>query len=262
MFRKILLADSDIEFRDQLYEMFVSMGYEVECAPNSNETLFRLQSERPYLLIVSDDLLPDSGIKILEKVRQFDRGIKIVLLTENAASPQEEEDAKKLGATAVLKKDFSNNLMFKGILEILRLTEVQTQENKYFSLGKILIVDDSSDIRITLMNFLKMRGFNVKDVASGEQALMEIKNDRPDLVLLDERMPGMDGLMVLKKIKDTDASIKVAMLTAIQDDDIVRQARKLGACDYITKPCDLEKLEALILSILVPERLKQDENSR
>ena len=258
MFRKILIADSDIEFRDELYEMFVSMAYDVECAPNSNEALARLQSERPYLLFLSDNLVPYGGLKVLEEVRKFDREIKIVLLTKGAPDPETESHANILGASAVLKKNFSDNLMFKKILEILRLTEMQTQESNYFNLGRVLIVDDSPDVRITLAAFLKMRGFNVKDVVNGEQALMEIKNEKPSLVLLDERMPGMDGLMVLRKIKETDSLIKVVMLSAIRDEDIMQEASKLGASDYITKPCDLDKLEASVLSILVPEKFKRD----
>lgn len=259
MFRKILLADSDIDFRDELYEMFVSMAYDVECAPNCNEALARLQSERPYLLIVSDNLVPDGGFNVLKKVREFDREIKIVLLTKGTPDPETESQANNLGASAVLKKDFSDNQMFKRILEILRLTEIQTQQSNYFNLGRVLIVDDSPDVRTTLATFLKIRGFDVKDVINGEQALMEIKNEKPKLVLLDERMPGMDGLMVLRKIKEADRSIKVVMLSAIRDEDIMQEASKLGASDYITKPCDLEKLEASVLSILIPEKFKSDD---
>ena len=259
MCRDILLADSDVESRDRLYEMLFSMGYKVECAPNSDETLIRLQSERPYLLILEQDLIPKGGLKALEKIREFDREMKVVLLTKKEPNIEIETKAHRLGVSVVVKKDFANHIMFKKILEILRETDEKTPEDKYIALGKILVVDDMPEVRVTLTTFLKMRGFNVKDAASGDQALLEIKIEKPKLVLLDERMPGIDGLVALKEIKDLDSTIKVVMLTAIQNEDIIEEANRLGACDYITKPFDLEKLEALVLSILIPEKYKQDD---
>jgi two-component system response regulator (stage 0 sporulation protein F) len=258
MFRSILLAASDVESRDRMYEILFSMGHKVECAPNSNETLTRLQSERPHLLVLDENLTPEGGLKTLEKIRGFDREIKVVFLTKDEPGVDIEIKAHRLGVSVVVKKDFSTHIMFKKILEILAETQEKVQEDRYLDLGKILVVDDSPEMRVTLTTFLKIRGFDVKEAANGDQALMEIKIEKPKLVLLDERMPGMDGLMALKKIKELDSSIKVVMLTAIEDEDIIKEANRLGACDYITKPFDLEKLEALVLSILIPEKYKQD----
>lgn len=95
-----------------------------------------------------------------------------------------------------------------------------------------------------------MKGFSVRCANSAQQALREIKQEKPILVLLDELMPETDGLATLKKIKEIDSSIKVVMLSALEDADLSEQAKKLGACAYINKLCDFEKLEAVILSIL------------
>jgi len=254
MFKNILLADSDVESRDRMYEVLFSLGYKVECVPNSNEAINRLQTERPYLLILDENLSPEGGLETLKKVRGFDRQIKVVFLTKDEPNIEIETQVLRLGVSVVVKKDFSTHTVFKKILEILGEKEERIQGDKYLVLGKILVVDDTSEMRVTLTTFLKMRGFDVKDAANGDQALMEIKIQKPKLVLLDERMPGMDGLVVLKKIKELDNSIKVVMLTAVEDEDIIEEAKRLGACDYITKPFDLEKLEALVLSILIPEK--------
>jgi two-component system response regulator (stage 0 sporulation protein F) len=256
MFRNILIADGDVKSRDKFYEILFSMGHKVECAPNSSEALIRLQAERPYLLILEENLPTEGGLKALEKIREFDREIKVIFLTQNEPDIGIETKAHHLGVTAVMKKDFSTHLMFKTILEILRQVEEKVQDDKYMSMGKILVVDDVLEMRMTLTTFLKMRGFEVKDAANGDQALLEIKAEKPLLVLLDERMPGMDGLVALKKIKELDSSIKVVMLTAVQDEDVIEEAKRLGALDYITKPFDLEKLEAMILSILIQEKYK------
>jgi two-component system response regulator (stage 0 sporulation protein F) len=261
MFRSVLVADSDVESRDRFYEILFSMGHKVECVPNNNEALIRLQAERPYLLILEENLPLEGGLKTLEKIREFDREMKVVFLTKGEPDVEIETKAHRLGVTAVIKKDFSAHFMFKKILEILRQTEERTQDNKYLGLGKILVVDDNQEMRVTLTTFLVMKGFDVKDAANADQALLEMKVEKPFLVLLDERMPGMDGLVALKKIKELDSAIKVVMLTAIQDRDVMEEAKKLGALDYITKPFDLEKLEALILSILIQEKYKHDDNA-
>ena len=256
MFRDILVADGNVESRYRFYEVLFSLGHKLVCVPNSNEVLVRLQAERPYLLILGQDLSPEGGLKTLEKIREFDRQIKVVFLTQNDPDIDIQRQAHRLGAAAVVKKDFSSHFMFKTILEILKQIEGECRIDKYPDMGRILLVDDTLEMRLTLMTFLKMRGFNVRDAASGDQALMDIRTQRPDLVLLDERMPGMDGLMVLKKIKELDSLIKIVMLTAIEDEDIIQEAKRLGACDYITKPFDLEKLEALIASIFIQQEYR------
>jgi Response regulator containing CheY-like receiver, AAA-type ATPase, and DNA-binding domains len=117
------------------------------------------------------------------------------------------------------------------------------------SLGRILVVDDNSDIRTTLETFLNRRGFYAKTAVDGEHALAEIKAQKTKVVICDERMPGMDGLMVLRKIKEYDKSINVIMLTAAEDEDVIKEATTLGACGFITKPCDLQDIEKMILSL-------------
>jgi two-component system response regulator (stage 0 sporulation protein F) len=258
MLKSVLVADGNVEFRDGMYMILFSMGYKVECAPNGNEVLIRLQSARPDLLILDEKLESGGGIKALEKIREFDRQMKVVLLTKDEPGSEMEMRVRDLGVSAVLKKDFSTHIMLKKILEILGQTDDKDQKNKYSALGKIFVVDDNLEMRAMLTTFLSKRGFDVEDAVNGIEALSEIKIKKPKVVLLDERMRGMDGLMVLKKIKELDSSIKVVMMTVVVDEDILKGALKLGACDYLNKPFDLEKLEALVLSLLAPQKCEQD----
>lgn len=257
MFKDVLVADSDVNSRDRFYEILSSMGHRVECAPNAKETMFQLQSERPHLLILNQDLTPEGGLKTLEQIRKFDKEMKVIFLTKDEPDAETAAKARGLGASEILKKDFSSHIMFRNILGILGKAEEKIEKEKHADLGRILVVDDNSELRVTLTTFLTKKGFNAKDVANGEQALMEIKIGKPKIVLLDERMPGMDGLMVLRKIKELDRSINVVMLTAVEDEDIIKEAKALGACDYLIKPCDLQGVEALILSILMKEKYKK-----
>ena len=111
---------------------------------------------------------------------------------------------------------------------------------------KLLIVDDELDICDFVRTFFKDRGFHVFTALNGEEALSITKKEKPDMVLLDIKMEGMDGLAALKHIKELDKNIKIIMVTALEDHDKMHEAYKLGACDYITKPLILDYLEQAV----------------
>jgi len=111
---------------------------------------------------------------------------------------------------------------------------------------KLLVVDDEIDICDFVKNFFQERGYSVSTALNGEDALAIVKNDRPELVLLDIKMSGMDGIATLKHIRDIDRNLKVIMVTANEDQDKMDEACRLGACEYITKPLVLDYLEQTV----------------
>ena len=115
-------------------------------------------------------------------------------------------------------------------------------------MAKILIVDDEIEICEVLSEFLTMRDFEVETALRGEVALEKIEADPPDLVLLDIRMPGMDGLQVLKAAKALYPDLGVIMVTAVHDEALAREAMKAGAYDYITKPVDINYLATSVMT--------------
>lgn len=110
-------------------------------------------------------------------------------------------------------------------------------------MAKVLVVDDEPEAVELLVEFLSSKGYEVLTATSGEEALRRVREDRPHLVLLDIRMPKMSGLEVLKRIREIDAEMGVIMVTAVNEEDVGRQALELGAFDYIVKPLDLKYLE-------------------
>lgn len=110
----------------------------------------------------------------------------------------------------------------------------------------ILIVDDDGVMQETLSDVLKKRGYEVFSVGSGSGALSLIKKNIIDLILLDMRLPDIDGLEVLRRIKESDTEILVIMMTAFSDVQTAVSAMKSGAYDYINKPFELEELKLLI----------------
>ncbi|MGB9597307.1 MAG: response regulator transcription factor [Candidatus Poribacteria bacterium] len=120
---------------------------------------------------------------------------------------------------------------------------------------KILIVDDEPDIVETLSFMLQARNFDVVTASDGLEALSKVKSERPDLVLLDIMMPGMDGYDVCVKLK-TDKETKnipIVMLTARGENEAVIRAHKSGANDYIVKPFTLPTLVNKLNRLLYKE---------
>jgi len=106
-----------------------------------------------------------------------------------------------------------------------------------------LIVDDEIDICDFVKNFFEERGYQVLTALSGEDAIIIAKAESPELVLLDIKMKGMDGIAALKHLREINRSQKVIMVTALEDQDKMDEASRLGACDYVTKPLMLDYLE-------------------
>ena len=117
--------------------------------------------------------------------------------------------------------------------------------------GRILVVDDEPSVREVLSRFLKAKGFEVNAVSNGREALDHLKRDTPHLVLLDLKMPELDGLDVLKALREAEKRISVMMITANSDLEVARKTMELGACDYIVKPFDLEYLRTTVMAKLL-----------
>ena|SRR3989338_6176735 len=114
---------------------------------------------------------------------------------------------------------------------------------------KIMIVDDEKDICNFVKGFFGARGIEVTCAFDGQEALSVINAINPDLVLMDIRMPNLDGIQTLAKIKETRPQQKVVMVTCVDDLEKMDEAKRLGALGYITKPLVLDELEKKVLNI-------------
>lgn len=110
--------------------------------------------------------------------------------------------------------------------------------------GKILIADDDADNRILLSYFIQSEGWEVVEAQDGQEALEKAIKEQPKIILLDNRMPKLDGTKVYEKLRQQGMQSPVILLTAYTD--IKELAESLGICYYLNKPYELSSLMAMI----------------
>lgn len=114
---------------------------------------------------------------------------------------------------------------------------------------KILVVDDEERLRVLLQSYLRQEGFEVVTANNGREALFVVRQERPDLIILDLMMPEMDGYSFMN-VYSKDSSTPVIILTAKLDEQDKVLGLELGADDYVTKPFSLRELTARIRAVL------------
>lgn len=116
--------------------------------------------------------------------------------------------------------------------------------------AKIIVIDDDNSLRRVLEYNLQEEGYDVQAASSGEEGLYLFGKSQPDLVITDMKMSGMDGLMVLKSVKERSPETLVIMVTAFGTIDVAVEAMKAGAYDYITKPFNRDALKLTVKKAL------------
>jgi DNA-binding response OmpR family regulator len=115
---------------------------------------------------------------------------------------------------------------------------------------RVLVVDDDPGVVATLTDVLTLKGYTVTVASDGPEALEQIKETRPHVVLLDIKLPTMNGLEVLLCLRSLAPEVGVVMVSGIHDEGTIRAALTLGANDYLVKPIRLEDLERSVKDCL------------
>lgn len=248
MDKGILIMDTDVNSRSFLYDILTQLNYKVTTIPSSEGVIEILKKERSSCLIIDIEAIKMFGqnANILKKIREIDNDLKVLILVSN---PAEEKIVNKFLDDKVmfLRKNVDAPAFVQVILKILGQKQSDGVNGKADFKGEILIVDDEQESGQLIRGYLQRKGYSTAVAFNGEEAILKVKSIRPKVVILDILMSGMDGLCVLKHIKEIDASIFVIITSGIQNEEVMKDARQLGADTYLVKPFNLEKLEAFIL---------------
>lgn len=123
--------------------------------------------------------------------------------------------------------------------------------NRGVFLKSLLIVDDQTGIRLLLDEVFRKEGFITKLASNGLEALQAMEETLPGCVLLDMKMPGLNGIEVLRRIKTKWPAVPVIMMTAYGEIELTEDALEIGAVRYFTKPFDIFEVRDAVLSILL-----------
>ena len=114
---------------------------------------------------------------------------------------------------------------------------------------KILVVDDELEICAVLRAYFQKQGYEVVTSTDGGSAIALAAQERPQIIILDVKMPGISGVEVLRILREKRHPAKIIMLSAVKDDDVVKEALRLGADGYLAKPFHLDQVAQMLTSV-------------
>src|SRR5437762_12188066 len=121
-------------------------------------------------------------------------------------------------------------------------------------MDRLLLIDDEADVQYSFRRIFDSPEIELIAASSGEEGLRALGRVKPDLVIMDVRMGGINGLETLRRLRQSDAKLPVIMMTAYGTSQTAIEAMKLGAYDYLLKPFEVPKLKQIILAALKAAR--------
>ncbi len=250
----ILCVDDDPEILEILKEFFTREGFHVVTASNGVEAMFQVQRCLPKAVILDIFMPRLGGLGALDRIRRLDPGIVIILMS---GVPTALEVIAQAGVevAAVLTKPLDlgqllGMLVRAGVAPLkapaAAASSSAVREAPTAGRKRVMVVDDEPELREMLVEYLQGKGFEARGASGGEEALRQIPDFGPHVVLLDIAMPRMTGVEVLKRIKVLPQQMTVIMVSGIEDVETARQTLALGATDYVTKPVDFQYLDSVL----------------
>ncbi len=229
----ILLVDDNEKFLKSIAERARLKGFNVFTAPSGQQALEIVQNE-PIHVAVVDQKMPDmEGLVVITKIKAFSPDVKTILLTGHG-DEKLKEASKALNSTYFDKQDMGR---FWAFLSNLPLGNI-----------KILLVDVNPKFLNTLAERIRLKGYEPYRALNGHEAIEITKTTKIHMAVVDQRMPDMDGLVVITKLKEIDADIKTLLLTAHGDEKLKEATEALNS-SYFEKD-DMGKFWKFVRKVL------------
>ncbi len=245
---KILVVDDEPMIRDLLHQVLARHRHEVVVAGNGREAMDLFRRHRPDVTLVDLHMPVMNGLEVLRQIRAIDPVCAVIMLSGEDGAGGLEVQARQLGVTDFVRKGFSlDNLIIATNMAAKRphprpkAPMLQGQDGT-----AILVVDDEDPIRGVVAKYLSRHGYHVHEAKDGLEALELVERMAPDIVLLDMHMPGVSGIDLLRELRRRCYAGKVIVVSASQDEKLLKEALDLGSIDILSKPVDLEQLDLAI----------------
>ncbi len=233
----ILIVEDSPMVSKVLSDTFIKLGHTCEVANSVEEARKKLTSDQ-FELVTLDLNLPDgSGTDLLKEFDIFSEGdtqVAIYTADKYALTPE------LLSQYNILDYFVKDGTIIKTVNDIDRLYHRRLKNTR----SKVLVIDDSSTVRLMLRMILENRSYGVIEAASAKEGLAMIKEHKPDMVILDLVLPDMHGSKVLEKIKSSPKHIDlpVLVLSGSEPSEVMSKVYKLGASDFVKKPFVYEEI--------------------
>ena len=229
----ILVVDDLRSMRLTLGGILEDKGHNVVTVENGYQAIEEAKKTH-FDVIFMDIKMPGiNGVQTFREVKKLDPKAAVIMMTAYSVEDLVKE-ALEEGAYAVVYKPFDIDRIIAVIEELLHEKTL------------ILVVDDQFGDRETLKVILKDKGYRVATAQNGVEAIKMVKSRHYDIIFLDVRLPGIDGVETFERVKEIDPEATVIMMTGYTEEDLLEKAVSEGAYTCIYKPFDMEKVVGLV----------------
>jgi len=257
---RVLIADDDADLRELLVESFRNAGFDVLQAANGLEVLLCVKRDRPDAVVL-DLMMPRlGGVEALKRIHSFNPGIRALVVT-GAIDAELHRQATLAGAAGVFAKPVSPATLVAALAGPASAPPREPAPpapaaTSGAPTGRVLVVDDNSEVRSMLEDVLTSLGYSTRSAADGATAVRAVLSEAPDVVLLDVYMPGLSGVGALPTIVALAPNAKVIMISGAANEDVLKRSLAFGAHDYVTKPFEISSLSRALETALAMRRLE------
>ena len=239
---RVLLIEDDNVTRQEMAELLTKEAFDVIDACDGNRGRVLFESELPDIVITDLRMPGMSGLEVMEIINRTQPEVPVILTTAYGETDVALQ-AIQLGALDYIKKpiDLDDFMVALG-----RAKERVKNNRQVKEFPSILIAEDDAVARQSLATVFVKEGLRAVEAENGRQAIETFKKNKIDILLLDIKMPEMDGIAALKKMRALSDDFEAIILTGYGDEMAAIEALRQGAMSFIRKPIDLEEVLALI----------------
>ena len=243
---RLLMVDDEDEFLEATAQALGRRGFAVTTARDGAEALVAAGKDVFDVALLDVKMPGMDGTELFTRLQRKQPGLPTVFLTGHGTVSQAFETAKRGAFDYVAKPCPVDDIVRKLRDAVASERSAGEAALTLAPQVRVLLVDDEEELLASLQTVLERRGMKVLTAADGQRGLAILDETVVDVVVLDIKMPGLDGLEVLRRIKDQRPEVEVVLLTGHPTLETAREGLKRGACEYLVKPPEVGQLTKLI----------------